>query len=99
VREAAVFSVPSVVLESAAAAEEIVDGFNGFASGGSVEEYTDKLAMLMERPEVLRRAGAGARSSLCRSWREAVLEVRERYLELLGRTWSAGRGCRKEIVV
>jgi glycosyltransferase involved in cell wall biosynthesis len=99
VREAAAFSLPSVVLESSAASEEIVDGANGFAAGHSVEEYTGKLAMLMERPELLRRTGAGARDTLCRSWREAVREVGERYLDILGRTRPTGRVFRKEFMV
>jgi hypothetical protein len=85
------------VLESSAASEEILDGVNGFATGNSVEGYAGRLGMLMERPELLRSAGAGARRTLCRSWGEAVKEVRERYLALLGRG-PAVRVCRKENV-
>jgi glycosyltransferase involved in cell wall biosynthesis len=84
VREAAAFAVPSVVLRSSAAAEEIVDGTNGFATEHSLRSYAAKLALLLEHPEMLRRAGGGARRTLCTSWRDVVREVRQRYLHLAG---------------
>jgi 1,2-diacylglycerol 3-alpha-glucosyltransferase len=83
VREAAAFAVPSVVIQGSAAAEQIVDGINGFVPDNSVRAYAEKLGMLLEHPQLLRRAGEGARSTLCTSWREAVQEVKERYLSLL----------------
>jgi 1,2-diacylglycerol 3-alpha-glucosyltransferase len=84
VREAAAFEVPSVLIDSSAAAEQIVDGHNGFVTDNRVPAYTEKLRMLLEHPELLHRAGEGARLTLCTSWAEAVQEVRERYLSLLG---------------
>jgi 1,2-diacylglycerol 3-alpha-glucosyltransferase len=89
VREAAVFGVPSVVIDSSAAAEQIVDGINGFVTGNSIPAYAEKLRMLLEQPGLLRRAGEGARSTLCTSWVEAVQEVKERYLGLVGRSTAA----------
>lgn len=85
VREAAAFGVPSVVIDSSDAAELLVDGNNGFVTDHSVQGYAEKLGMLLEHPELLRRAGSGARSTLCTSWRDVVQEVKERYLSLLGR--------------
>ena len=84
VREAAAFQVPSVVIDSSAAAEPIVDGHNGFVTDNSLRSYSEKLSLLLEHPELLRRAGEGARVTLCTPWAEAVQEVRERYLSLLG---------------
>ncbi len=92
VREAAAFAVPSVVIQDSAAAEQIVDGINGFVPGDSVQAYAEKLGLLLEQPQLLRRAGEGARSTLCTSWREAVQEVKERYLSLLGRSSAASKG-------
>ena len=91
VKEAAAFGVPSVVLEASAAAEQILDGVNGFVTEGSVRSYAGKLAELLEHRDDLARAGEGARRTLCTSWTEAVQEVKERYLSLLYR--SAG-SCR-----
>ena len=91
VKEAAAFGVPSVVLEASAAAEQILDGVNGFVTEGSVRSYAGKLAELLEHRDDLARAGEGARRTLCTSWTEAVQEVKERYLSLLLR--SAG-SCR-----
>jgi glycosyltransferase involved in cell wall biosynthesis len=85
VKEAAAFAVPSVVIDGSAAAEEIVDGMNGFVTDNSVQAFAAKLGMLLERPELLIRSGEGAKRTLCTTWREAVLEVKERYLRLLGR--------------
>jgi 1,2-diacylglycerol 3-alpha-glucosyltransferase len=92
VREAAAFGVPSVVIDSSDAAEPIVDGINGFVADNSVHAYAAKLGMLLEHPALLRRAGEGARSTLCTSWREVAQEVKERYLSLLGREALRQRG-------
>jgi 1,2-diacylglycerol 3-alpha-glucosyltransferase len=92
VREAAAFQVPSVVINSSAAAEPIVDGHNGFVTDNSVRAYTEKLSLLLEHPELLCRAGEGARVTLCTPWAEAVQEVRERYLSLLGTRSASAAG-------
>ena len=92
VREAAAFQVPSVVIGSSAAAESIVDEHNGFVTDNSVRAYTDKLGLLLDHPELLRRAGEGARITLCTPWAEAVQEVRERYLGLLGTRCASAAG-------
>lgn len=95
VREAAAFQVPSVVIRSSAAAEPIVDGHNGFVTDDSVRAYAEKLSLLLERPDLLRRAGEGARITLCTPWAEAVQEVRERYLSLLGTRAGSAAGSSK----
>ena len=69
-----------------------MDGNNGFVTDHSVQGYAEKLGMLLEHPELLRRAGSGARSTLCTSWRDVVQEVKERYLSLLGRNILRYRG-------
>jgi glycosyltransferase involved in cell wall biosynthesis len=92
VREAATFGVPSVVIDSSDAAEQIVEGHNGFITDNSVQTYTEKLKMILEHPDLLRRAGEGARSTLCKPWAEAVREVKERYLSLLRRSCAAAAG-------
>jgi 1,2-diacylglycerol 3-alpha-glucosyltransferase len=86
VKEAAAFGVPAVVLEASAAAEQIVNGVNGFVTDNSLHSYAGKLAELLEHPEDLARAGEGARRTLCTSWTEAVREVKERYLSLIVRS-------------
>ncbi len=96
VREAAAFAVPSVVIQGSAAAERIEDGINGFVPDNSVQAYAGKLGMLLEHPQLLRRAGERARSTLCTSWKEAVQEVKARYLGLLKRS-AAAVGCRSHV--
>lgn len=90
VKEAAAFGVPTVVLEASAAAEQIVDGVNGFVTERSVRSYAAKLAELLDHRDDLARAGEGARRTLCTSWTEAVREVKQRYLSLIDRF----AGCR-----
>jgi glycosyltransferase involved in cell wall biosynthesis len=92
VREAAAFAVPSVVINTSAAAEQIVDRFNGFVTDDSVHSYSDKLRWLLENPEALRRAGRGAQHTLCTSWKDVVQEVKARYLCLLRRSRSPMAG-------
>ncbi|UCF99242.1 MAG: glycosyltransferase [Spirochaetaceae bacterium] len=86
VKEAAAFGIPSLLVEGSAAAEEVVDGVNGFTCNNSVQAYAYKLMEILDHPKSIKRAGEGARRTLYLSWRDAVREVRYRYLSLLRRT-------------
>jgi glycosyltransferase involved in cell wall biosynthesis len=88
VKEAAAFGVPSVLIQGCAAAEGIQDGINGFIVENSVESYAQKLALLLDDPQIMVAAGENARRTLCMSWKEAAQEVKDRYLCLLRGTPS-----------
>jgi glycosyltransferase involved in cell wall biosynthesis len=82
VREAAAFRVPSIVLDGSNAAEGMKDCENGFLMKNTPEEFSERLACLMDQPELVKEVGEGAGHSLCRSWREIVGEVMDRYESL-----------------
>ena len=86
VKEAATFGVPSVLVDGSAAAEDVADEINGFITDNSVRAYAEKLGLLLDHPELITRAGERARRTLYTSWRDAVQEVRERYLCLVRKT-------------
>jgi Glycosyltransferase len=88
VREAAAFGTPSVLLRESTAAEVLRDGENGFLAEADPEAFAEKVLSAIEDPRALEEAGAGARRSLCRPWKDVVLEVRDRYLDILSH-WAA----------
>jgi glycosyltransferase involved in cell wall biosynthesis len=87
-REAAAFSTPALVLRGSTSAEVVRDCENGFLSEGEPESFASKILGVLDDPSALERAGRGAQRSLCRSWRDVALEVRERYLSILS-GWAA----------
>lgn len=85
VREAAMMGTPSVLLHGATAAEVIEDGKNGFLADRTPESYAALVRELYLNPERIDMAARGAASSLTRPWREVMLEVVERYKEIIDR--------------
>lgn len=90
VREAAAMGTPAMLVEGSTASEVIRDGSNGFLSGNSGEAYASLIAALAADRSRIDRAGAGARHSLVRSWRDVVGEVSERYAEIIDRYGRRG---------
>lgn len=82
-QEAAAFDLPSVVVAESSAAEEIHDGVNGFLIENKVESLTQKIMMLMDQPESIRRAGEGARKTIYHPWEEIVEDVYHRYVDII----------------
>lgn len=82
-REAAAFSVPSVVAEGSSAAEVVTDGENGFTTPNDAAAMARVLAGIMDDRRALARAGAGAVKTIYRSWESIVDWVHEQYLRLI----------------
>lgn len=83
IQEAAAFDVPSVVIRNSSSAEGILDTVNGFLIDNETSALAKTLSDLMEYPESLRKAGAGARKSLYRNWETIVDEVNMKYAEII----------------
>ncbi|MFP4011348.1 MAG: glycosyltransferase [Spirochaetaceae bacterium] len=90
-REAAGFSVPTVVVRGASASEGVTDEENGFLVENSPESLVACLSRLAAHPEMAARVGEGARSMVYLHWRDVVAEVYARYRDIvaLGRRSSA----------
>ncbi|RKX90918.1 MAG: glycosyltransferase family 4 protein [Spirochaetes bacterium] len=82
-REAAGFCVPTLFSREATTAAGIVDGKDGFLSGDSVEEYGQRIAEILSRPDHIRDVGAGARETLYKSWEDIVGIVYEKYQSIV----------------
>lgn len=91
VREAAALGTPAVLLEGSTAAEVITHGQNGFLSERTPRAYADAIMQIHQHPDILREMQLGARSSLCRSWRNVMEEVVERYNDIICRYESKRR--------
>jgi 1,2-diacylglycerol 3-alpha-glucosyltransferase len=83
IQEAAAFDVPSVVVRSSSSAEGILDTVNGFLIENETVALARALSDLMDYPETIRKAGAGARKSLYRNWETIVDEVNMKYTDIL----------------
>jgi 1,2-diacylglycerol 3-alpha-glucosyltransferase len=83
IQEAAAFNIPSVVVKNSSSAEGILDTVNGFIVENSVGALAKTLSGLMEYPDILRKAGDGARKSLYRNWETIVDEVNMKYTEIV----------------
>jgi len=71
-REAAAFGLPTVVAKGSTTAEIVTDGDNGFVTENDPKALARLVRTLMGQPELLRRAGKGARDSIYMSWEDIV---------------------------
>lgn len=85
VREAASMQTPSLLIAGSSAAEIVNDMQNGFLSGNSALEFSQKLSELMVSPEKIHQAGVMASHTISRSWESVAEEVQDRYKSLLRR--------------
>jgi glycosyltransferase involved in cell wall biosynthesis len=83
VREAAALHTPTVLLESADAAEGIEHGRTGFLSPPHAEGFAHTIAHALDDRARMRTVGEAAARELCRSWREVAVDVASRYRRLL----------------
>ncbi len=82
-REAAAFSCPSVLVAGSTAAEQCVHGKNAFLIDNSAAALRRLLDELADKPEVVARAGRGARKTIYLQWDQIVAEVLLRYREII----------------
>ncbi|MCM1370112.1 MAG: glycosyltransferase [Candidatus Amulumruptor caecigallinarius] len=84
-REAAAMGTPAILLRGSTASEVISDGKNGFLTEKCPLRFAALVEYLQSRPDELRMAAEGARTTLVRSWEDVVAEVADRYDTLLKR--------------
>lgn len=85
VREAAALHTPSVLIENSTSAEIVYDSVNGFLSGNSIHDYSNRLRDLILAPELITRVGDEAALTIARSWENVAEEVYDRYVNLMNR--------------
>ena len=82
VREAAAMHTPALMLQEATAAEVVTADVNGFLTPNNVHRYAERIAWLMEHPEMLKKVGDKASSTISRSWENVIDEVILRYRDI-----------------
>ena len=82
VREAAAMHTPAMLIQNSTAAEIIDNDVNGFLTPNDVQMYADRIVFLMEHPEVLKRVGKKASTTISRSWENVIEEVILRYRDI-----------------
>jgi 1,2-diacylglycerol 3-alpha-glucosyltransferase len=83
VKEAAVYRVPSLVLEGSIMAAGIVNGVNGFTAPSDPRGFADALAAVLSDEPRRRKAGEAARRDLAVSWEEVARDFVRVYHGLL----------------
>ena len=81
-REAAAMHTPALMLQGSTASEVISSGVNGFLTPNDIQAYADQIISLMEHPEVLKRVGDKASTTISRSWENVIEEVILRYRDI-----------------
>jgi len=84
-REAAAFSLPTVVAAGSTTAEIVRDGENGFVTENDPEAMARRLKLLIGQPELLLRAGRGATKTIYISWEEIVKWAVDQYRGIIDR--------------
>jgi len=87
VREAAACKTPSVLIKGSNAADPINDGVNGYLAENGAEAFAAKVTEALGDRAALADVALKAQKTLCRTWEDVVVEVKERYLQILDR-WA-----------
>jgi len=82
-QEAAAFDIPSIVVKSSSSSEGIIDGVNGFIIENDTDSLVKKIMELIKNPEVIKRAGEGARKSIYHPWESIINDVYLRYVDII----------------
>jgi glycosyltransferase involved in cell wall biosynthesis len=82
VREAAAMHTPALMLQESTAAEVIKPDVNGFLTPNDVQQYADRIAYLMQNPDILKKVGKKASTTISRSWENVIEEVILRYRDI-----------------
>jgi 1,2-diacylglycerol 3-alpha-glucosyltransferase len=72
-----------VIVRNSSSAEGILDGVNGFLIENDAADLAKKIAELMKVPDMIKKAGEGARKSIYHPWEVIVDDVYQRYVELI----------------
>ena len=85
-REAAAFSLPLLNTEGSSTAGITHHDHNGFIAPNTADAYAAQLMHLIQHPELCKKAGEVARTTLYRSWHDVITEVEERYHRIIEKT-------------
>ena len=82
VREAAAMHTPALMLQESTAAEVISPDVNGFLTPNDINAYAKQITYLIEHPDILKRVGEKASTTISRSWENVIEEVILRYRDI-----------------
>jgi len=82
-REAAACGCPAVLVRGSSTAQGVRDGENGFLIDNSADALAEAVTYILRHPDRARQVGENARSTIYRSWEEAVDAAYQRYLYLI----------------
>lgn len=81
--EAAVHHTPSLLVRGSNAAENIIDGVNGFLAENDLQSMTDKVKEIFANKDKMKEVGAEAAKTLPKTWDELAIDVRKQYEKII----------------
>ncbi len=81
--EAAANGLPAVMIKGCDSAEALIDGENGFLWELDEDVWADNLITLINDPEAVKKAGAGALKSVYQSWDDIAKQYAEFFKEII----------------
>lgn len=85
VREAASMGTPSIIPIGSTSAEVIETGQNGYLVDATPEAYADIIEKLSINIKEVHKTGENARGSIVRGWNDVMMEIEDRYYNLINR--------------
>lgn len=83
VQEAAANGLPAITISGSCSAERIENGVNGFAWEYGAEVWTEEIIKLLNDTAAVKRAGEGAKRSVCLDWGNITKQYIEYYKTLI----------------
>ena len=100
VREAAAMMTPSVLIKNSSAAEGITDGYNGFLCSDDSNDLARVLKRaLFDEKSKLHEIGRNAQSTIPVSWDKLMVDIEDRYKELITVNKKGNKQKRKKILI
>lgn len=81
--EAASVKCPALVISGTNSASGIRDGYNGFFGPASVAGYAQRIAALLEQPELIKAVGSNAQRTVYVPWEKRVEDLTVLYEDLI----------------
>jgi len=82
-REAAAFSVPSIVAKGSNSSKDIADGIGGFHTVPEKQALAQLIKDLEQNRKRIKTVGKGAQHTVYASWKTIIPKVKDRYAEII----------------
>ncbi|MBU4690556.1 glycosyltransferase [Mycoplasma sp. ES3157-GEN-MYC] len=90
IHEAASQGLPSLVIKNSAAAESIVDGFNGFTCMENIDSLVENIIHIFSEPEKLKIVGEASKTMVY-DWSKIIDKSLKNYIDIIKNFYDSAR--------